>query len=183
MDTNAFSFNSQAKYRTGGHFKEKTALSLANQEIMVDDKGSQFQAMFQDILADYQKTTLTGDVAMANKAWQIWQNIPFSWWQCQLNFALWCASAGCGIHLRTTSKRISPFLPACTASTSTIRPGACLKSCVSPSQGINLIYGTRMRMTPEPIRGFAPSSVCHQTLTGGRRWITDVKVSDLGAPS
>ena len=88
-----------------------------------------------------------------------------------------------GFHLRTTSKRRSPFLPACTASTSTIRPGACLKSCVSPSQGINLIHGTRMHMTPEPISGFALSSVCHQTLTGGRRWITDVKVSDLGAPS
>ena len=34
---------------------------------------------------------------MANKAWQIWQNTPFSWWQCQLNFALWCASASCGV--------------------------------------------------------------------------------------
>ena len=40
MDTKAFSFNSQAKYRTGRHFKEKTALSLANQEIMVYDQGS-----------------------------------------------------------------------------------------------------------------------------------------------
>ena len=88
-----------------------------------------------------------------------------------------------GFHLRTTSKQISPFLPPCTVSTSTIRPGACLKSCVSPSQGKNLIHGTRMHMTPEPISGFALSSVCHQTLTGGRRWITDVKVSDLGAPS
>ena len=88
-----------------------------------------------------------------------------------------------GFHLRATSKQISPFLPACTASTSTIRPGACLKSCVSPSQGINLTHGTRMHMTPEPISGFPLSSVCHQTLTGGRRWITDVKVSDLGAPS
>ena len=35
-------------------------------------------------------------------------------------------------------------------------------------------------MTPEPISGFALSSVCHQTLTGGRRWITDVKVSAQG---
>ena len=34
---------------------------------------------------------------MAKMAWQIWQNTPFSWWQCQLNFALSCASAGCGV--------------------------------------------------------------------------------------
>ena len=98
MDTKAFSFNSQAKYRTGGHFKEEAGpLSLTNQEKMVDDKGSHFKAMFPDIFADYQNLPLTGDAAMANKARQIWQNTPFCWWQCQLNFALWCASAGCGV--------------------------------------------------------------------------------------
>ena len=72
MGTKVFSFTSQAKYRSGGHFKEKAdILSLANQEIMVDDKGSHFKAMFPDILADYQNPPLTGDIAMANKAWQI----------------------------------------------------------------------------------------------------------------
>ena len=136
MGTKAFLFDSQAKYRAGGHFKEKAdilgSLSLTNQEIMVDDKG--FKAMFPDIFADYQNPPLTGDVAMANKAWQIWLNTPFSWWQCQHNFALWCASAGCGVsfedHLQTEKH---PFLPVCIAFTSTIRPGACLKSCESPS--------------------------------------------------
>ena len=76
-----------------------------------------------------------------------------------------------GFHLRTTSKRRNtPFLPACTASTSTIKLGACLKSCVSPSQGINLIHGTRMHMTPEPISGFVLSSPFLRNKTGGRRW-------------
>ena len=154
MGTKAFSFNSQAKYRSGGNFKEKAdTLSSANQKIMVDDQGSHFRAMFPDIFADYQNPPLTGDVAMANKAWQIWQNTPFNWWQCQLNFALWCASTGCGVSFVDTSKRRSPFLPACTDLKSTIRPGACLKSCVSPSKGINLTHG--MHMTPEPISGFA----------------------------
>ena len=98
MGTKAFSLNRQAKYRAGGHFKEKAGpLSLANQEIMVDDKGSHFKAMFPEIFTDYQNPPLTGDVAMANKAWQIWQKTPFIWWQGQLNLALWCASAGCGI--------------------------------------------------------------------------------------
>ena len=86
-------------------------------------------------------------------------------------------------HLRTTSKRRSPFLPACTAFTSTIRPGACLKSCVSPSQGLNLIHGTRMHMTAEPISGFALSSPFLRIKTGGRNSITDVKDSDLEVPS
>ena len=34
---------------------------------------------------------------MANKAWNIWKSTPFDWWQCQLNFTLWCATAGCGV--------------------------------------------------------------------------------------
>ena len=46
-----------------------SSLSLANQEIMVDDKGSHFKAMFPDIFVGYQNPPLTGDVAMANKAW------------------------------------------------------------------------------------------------------------------
>ena len=183
-DFKSLSLNSQAKYRSGGHFKEKAdILSLTNQEIMVDDQESHLKAMIPDIFVDYQNSPLTGDVAMAYKAWQIWQYTPFSWWQCQLNFALWCASAGCGFLFETTSKRRSPFSPACTASTPTIRPGACLKSCESPSQGINLILGMRTHISRGPKSGFALSLGYRQIRTGGRSWIMDVTVSDLGVSS
>ena len=172
MDTKAFLLNSQAKYRTGGHFKEKADIlvspSLANQEIMVDDQGSHFKAMFPDILADYQNPPLTGDVAMANKAWQIWQTLPSNGGSASLTSPSGVPLPFVGFHLRITSKRRSPFLPACTASSSILRPGACLKSCVSPSQGINLIHGTRMHMTSEPISGFALSSPFLRDKTGGR---------------
>ena len=47
---------------------------------------------------------------MANKAWQIWQNTPFSWWQCQFNFALWCASAGCGVSFEDHLQPDKPLL-------------------------------------------------------------------------
>ena len=47
---------------------------------------------------------------MANKAWQIWQNTPFSWWQCQLNFSLWCASAGCGNSFEDHLQAEKPLL-------------------------------------------------------------------------
>ena len=135
MDTKAFSFNSQAKYRSGGHFKEQAdilvSLSLANQEIMVDDQRCHFKAMFPDIFADYLNSPLTGDVAMVNKAWQIWQTLPSAGGSASLTSPSGVPLSVVGFHLRTTSKRRSHFLPACTASTSTIRPGACLKSCVS----------------------------------------------------
>ena len=45
MDKSAFSFKSTVKYRAGGHFKEKQALSLCSQKIMVDDKGDGFQVI------------------------------------------------------------------------------------------------------------------------------------------
>ena len=41
---------------------------------------------------------------------QIWQNTPFSWWQCQLNFALWCASAGCGVSFEDHLQAENPLL-------------------------------------------------------------------------
>ena len=52
----------------GEHFKEKQA-SLASQKIIVDDGGGDFQASFPDIFAQYQNPALTGDIAVANKAW------------------------------------------------------------------------------------------------------------------
>ena len=55
MDTKAFAFKSQARYQAGGQFKEKApaSLSLINQQIVFDDKGSHFQAMFSDVFADF----------------------------------------------------------------------------------------------------------------------------------
>ena len=181
MGTKAFSLNSQAKYWSGGHFREKAdilvSLSLANQEIMVDDKGSHFKAMIPDIFADYQNPTLTGDVAMANKPWQIWQNTPFSWWQCQLNFALWCASAGCGVSFEDHLQGEKPLL----ASLYRFH-----------------VYHTTRRLLKElhvalpgdksyswyenayDSRAYKPVL---RNKTGGRRWTTDVKASALGVPS
>ena len=69
MDTKAFFFNSSAKFRVGGHFKWKPDLSLTDQQIAVDNKGSHFKDLFQDVFADYQNPPLTGDVELANKAW------------------------------------------------------------------------------------------------------------------
>ena len=43
--------------------REGRVTSLTNQQIMVDDKGSHFQAMLSDIFAGYQNPPLSGDVA------------------------------------------------------------------------------------------------------------------------
>ena len=103
-------FNSSEKYRAGSHFKWKPDLSLTDQQIAVDNKGRHFKALFQDVFADYQNPPLTGDVEMANKAWNIWKSIPFDWWQYQLNFTLWCVTAGCGISFEDRLQAKDPLL-------------------------------------------------------------------------
>ena len=110
MDKRAYSFNSETIYWVGSHFKEKQALSLASQKIMVDEKGSDFQAIFPDVFTQYQNPPLTGDIAMANKAWNSWKTTPFDWWQCQLNFAVWCTIAGCGVSVEDHLQAKDPLL-------------------------------------------------------------------------
>ena len=157
MDRKAFSFNSQAKYRTDGHSKEKTALSLANQEIMVDDHGNHFRAMFPTSPPTIRTLRSLEMLQWQTRHGKSGKTLPLAGGSASLSAPSGAPLPVVGFHLRATSKQISPFLPACTASTSTIQPGACLKSCVSPSQGINLIHGTRMHMSPELISGFALS--------------------------
>ena len=93
----------------GKHFKEKQA-SLASQKIIVDDGGGDFQASFPDIFAQYQNPALTRDIAVANKAWNSWKTTPFDWWQCQLNFAVWCATAGCSVSVEDHLQATDPLL-------------------------------------------------------------------------
>ena len=87
---------------------------------MVDDKGDGFQVNFPDIVADYLTSPpipqtpppppLTGDISMGNKAWRSWQQTPMDWWQCQLNFAVYCATAGCGVSADDHLQAKDPLL-------------------------------------------------------------------------
>ena len=166
------------------HFKEKVdILSLANREIMVDDKGSHFKAMFPDIFADYQNPSLTGDVEMANKAWQIWQNTPLSWWQCQLNFTLWCASAGCGVSFEDHLQAEKPLLASLYRFHVYHTTRRLLEELRVSLLGDKSYSWYENAKTPEPTSGFVLSSPFLRNKTGGRNWITDVKISDLRVSS
>ena len=112
---------------------------------------------------------------MVNKAWHNWKSTPFDLWQFPLNFAIWCFTAGCGVSMRTTSNPKTPFLRACIDSMPPIGPDVSWRSCVSPFPEISLTSGTRTLTMPGPTSGSAPSSECHLTLTGGRRWTISVK--------
>ena len=42
--------------------------------------------------------------------WNSWKTTPFDWWQCQLNFAIWCATAGCGVSADDHLQAKDPIL-------------------------------------------------------------------------
>ena len=88
---------------------------------MVDDKGSHFKAMFPDIFADYQNPPLTGELQWQIRHGKSGKTLPSTSGSASLTSPSGAPLPVVGFHLRITSKRRSPFLPACAASLSTIR--------------------------------------------------------------
>ena len=95
-----FKFNSNASYKSGAAYSTKK-INLIKQDIYVNRYKS-FPVSFPDIFQNYQNPTIH-----TNEPWNTWLHSSFDWWQCQLNFAVWCSTAGCGVsyndHLQTTS--------------------------------------------------------------------------------
>ena len=111
MDTKAFSIKCQAKYRVGGHFKEKALpLSLANQKITVDDKGSHVKTMFPNILADYQNPSLCKTLQWQIRHGKSSKTLPSVGGSASLTSPSGAPLPVVGFHLNTTTKRGStPF--------------------------------------------------------------------------
>lgn len=92
MDTQAFSFNSNAKYQAGGAYSAKDlAKQLTNPSIQVQTSGA-FQTTCPDVFQKYQLPNVSSD-----KLVQAWHSSPMQFWQNQVNFAIWCATTGSGV--------------------------------------------------------------------------------------
>ena len=100
----SFKFNEDAKYRVGGVYEPTHQFSLVHQTITIKPKRS-FDVRLPNIWIKYKlpqvKTAEIYDNWIANQM-QFWQN--------QLNFAIWCATTGCGVskldHLRNKDPMI-----------------------------------------------------------------------------
>ena len=111
MDKRAYSFKSSATYRAGPISKRSRRSLWPGRRLWLMTRGGDFQASFPDIFAQYQNPPLTGSpVTTSNKALNSWKTTPFDWWQCQLNFALWCATAGCGVSADDHLQAKDPLL-------------------------------------------------------------------------
>jgi hypothetical protein len=92
MDTKAFSFNRQAKYLAGAQATtpEVSSDALTKPHIQVGSDG--FQTQYPDVFEKYCLPNISSD-----KLVQAWNSNPMQFWQNQVNFAIWCATTGCGV--------------------------------------------------------------------------------------
>ena len=97
MQIKAFSYNSNAKYQPSGVYNPKD-LDIINQTIEVkqaSDSPSCFKVKFPQIFAKYVLPYVESDAIVQN-----WHDRQMQFWQNQINFALWCATSGCGVSMQ-----------------------------------------------------------------------------------
>ena len=90
----AFSYNPNAKYQQSEVYKTKDP-DIIKQTIEVkqpSDSGSSFTAKFPDVFDKKVLPYVESDALV-----RAWNYTPMRFWQNQLNFAVWCATTGCGV--------------------------------------------------------------------------------------
>ena len=103
MSLMAFRFNSEVKYRPG--VQEVDVLSAqgwpsptkAHVQVRASAAKSgdtSFETQYPDVFEKYRLPPVSSD-----KLVQAWGSSPMQFWQNQLNFAVWCATTGCGVSL------------------------------------------------------------------------------------
>ena len=93
-----FAYNYQAEYPPGSVFKVKT-INIIDQNIVVTADGKSFQVSFPDLTEKYVLPYVNSDAVV-----QGWRTDWMKFWQNQLNFAVWCASSGCGVDFNNHLK-------------------------------------------------------------------------------
>ena len=111
MNAKAFKFNSEAKHRPNRYkapSRDVGDLAEGRVQIQHDDPQKWFEAKYLDIFEHYRLPNITSDELV-----QAWRKTPMQFWQNQLNFAVWCATAGCGVsaedHLSASDGFLKSF--------------------------------------------------------------------------
>lgn len=95
---NEFKYNKDAKYPSGSSFNKKS-IDIIQQSIIITADGKSFKADFPNVFEKY----VLPHVA-SNEIVQRWNTDWLSFWQNQLNFAIWCATTGCGVDFQNHIK-------------------------------------------------------------------------------
>ena len=99
-----FKYNEDAKYRTGGVYKQTHQFSLVHQMITIK-RGKSFDVRFPNIWLSYKLPLVKEAVIYDN-----WIANQMQFWQNQLNFAIWCATSGCGVLKLDHLKHKDPMI-------------------------------------------------------------------------
>ena len=111
MSSKAFKFNSEAKYQPG--LQKAAAHDVGNLaegrvQVQADDLQKWFRAKYRDVFEHYRLPRIYSD-----DTFQAWRKTPMQFWQNQLNFAVWCATTGCGVsaedHLTVADAPLQSF--------------------------------------------------------------------------
>jgi len=113
MASDPFKFNSNAKYEPGQlpkwPYKFEDNPSKIKIQVRYNDHNGGFEARFPDIFEKYDKLSIIRTKDLANA----WKTNPMQFWQNQLNFAIWCATTGCGVsyedHLNAKDDFVRSF--------------------------------------------------------------------------
>ena len=95
MSSDPFAFNTKAKYEPGP--QKDSAGDIGNPskgriQVKHNDPHGSFNVEYTDVF-EYYKLPLV----YSKKMIDTWSTHPMQFWQNQLNFAVWCATTGCGV--------------------------------------------------------------------------------------
>ena len=94
MGITAYRFNSDARYAAGavGTSKEGLVVALTQSSIQVQSGGGRFQTRYPNMFEKYRLPHVS-----SGKLARTWNSTQMQFSQNQINFAVWCATAGCGV--------------------------------------------------------------------------------------
>lgn len=100
----AFKYNPDISYRTGGVYKKQLVVDNLTKLIITVAPNKYFFALVPNIWKEYVLPPITTEQSVKD-----WNSDPMQFWQNQINFAMWCATAGCGVsftdHLKDTQDK------------------------------------------------------------------------------
>ena len=109
MDSMAFIFNKDAKYPAGAQAhaarSHVRAATFVRPSVDVSVSSGSFQAQYPDPFQQYALPKISSDLLVNG-----WHSSPMGWWQNQLNFAVWCATTGCGVSEQDHLQALDPMV-------------------------------------------------------------------------
>jgi hypothetical protein len=104
MTNQAYEFNKDAAYRVGSFYSREKQVNLLSLNIFVSSSAS-FATRFPDVFGKYKLPYVESDQLV-----QAWSSTPMQWWQNQVNFAVWCATSGCGVSAQDHLAAAEPLM-------------------------------------------------------------------------